>query len=286
MYNRVFYMTQKNQLHVSGLNLLSKCGIAFENRYIRKLPSKPSIPLIVGTATHATVRQNLTKKKDTGELMHPAEVLDIARDELVHEWDKTDGALETDEDMVVYGPAKAKAMAIDKAVRLSGLHRQNVAPQILKPTHLERQWVLDIEGFQFELAGAIDVQEETADGTVIRDTKTSGKSPSATVADQSSQLSMYALALYRFEGKLPASLTLDYLIDNKTPVTKSYTTKRELDDFAPLMRRVEAATRVIESGHFQPANEDDWICGPKYCSYWSSCAYVRHPKSVLVNIGG
>lgn len=276
---------KKRQLHVSGLNKLSACGEAFRRQYIEKEKSPPSIPMIVGIATHATVKQNLTKKKDTGNLMLMEEVLDVARDELGREWDK-DGVLETDEDVVVYGEKKAKAMAVDKAVRLSGLHRHIVAPQVQNPTHLEREWVLDIEGFQFELAGAIDVQELVDQVKLhVRDTKTSGKSPSADVADKSLQLSMYAMALWKFEGKLPESLTLDYLIDNKMPIVKSFSTKRVIADFQPLMRRVEAATAQIESGIFQPANPDHWLCSAKYCHFWSTCKYAMRPVSIsLVNI--
>ncbi len=278
-------MSRKRQLHVSGLGLIALCGENFRRRHIEKEKSPPAIPMLVGTATHTTVRQDLTKKKETGVLMPMEEILDSARDELGREWDK-DGVLDTDEDVVVYGEKKAKAMAVDKTVRLSGLHRQIVAPQVQNPTHLERSWVLDIEGFQFELAGAIDVQE-LVDGVHIhvRDTKTSGKSPSADVADKSLQLSMYAMALWKFEGRLPKSLTLDYLIDNKTPVVKSFSTERTIEDFQPLMRRVEAVTAQIEAGIFQPANPDHWFCSLRFCHFFNSCKYAMRPKSVsLVNI--
>src|SRR5678809_1397706 len=129
----------KRQIHNSSLDMLSRCGEQFRRRYIEGEKLAPAIALAVGT------------------LMEPQEVWDIARDELVREWDR-DGVLDTDEEIVLYGPAKAKAMAIDKSVRLAGLHRRIFAPTY-NPTHLERKWVLDIEGFPFELAGAIDIQE-------------------------------------------------------------------------------------------------------------------------------
>lgn len=278
-------MSRKRQLHVSSLGLIALCGEHFRRRHICKEKAPPSSPILVGVATHATVKQNLTRKKDTGVLMPMEEVLDVARDELGREWDK-EGVLATDEDVVVYGEKKARAMAVDKAVRLSGLHRNIVAPKVQNPTHLERSWVLDVEGFQFELAGAIDIQE-LVDGVHIhvRDTKTSGKSPSADVADKSLQLSMYAMALWKFEGLLPKSLTLDYLIDNKTPVVKSFSTERTIDDFQPLMRRIETVTAQIDAGIFPPANPDHWFCSQRFCHFFESCKYAMRPKSVsLVNI--
>lgn len=278
-------MTRKAQLHQSSLDTLSACGIQFYRRYGLGEKLAPAVAMMVGTGVHASVRVNLEHKKDTGVMLSPDDVMDSARDEFVAEWNKT-GPIETDEDVVVYGAAKVKAMGTDKAVRLAALHRQAIAPGIEDPTHLERQWVLDIEGFPYELAGAIDVTHRVEDGKLyIRDTKTSGKTPNQNVAEESNQLSMYALALYRFEGSLPSGLALDYLIDNKTPIAKTFKTTRDLSDFQPLMRRVEAATRIIESGNFMPAREDDWRCSKKFCGFWNSCEYVRHPKSVsLVNI--
>src|SRR5678815_3541678 len=190
----------KRQIHNSSLDTLSRCGEQFRRRYIEGEKLAPAIAPMVGTAVHSSVNKNLAKKMLTGTLMEPQEVWDIARDELVREWDK-DGVLDTDEEIVLYGPAKAKAMAIDKSVRLAGLHRRVFAPTY-NPTHLERKWVLDIEGFPFELAGAIDIQEGvisdrltgTADDgiveTRVRDVKTSGKTPNQSIADESTQLTM------------------------------------------------------------------------------------------------
>lgn len=279
-------MSAKKQIHQSSLDTLSKCGIQFERRYAFGEKVAPAVASMVGSGVHASVKVNLEHKKETGVLLASSDVMDAARDELSHEWEKSGGPIETDEEVVLYGAAKVKAMAVDKAVRLAALHHGVVAPGINDPTHLERQWVLDIEGFPFELAGAIDVTHREKDGKLfIRDTKTSGKTPNQNVAAESNQLSMYALALYRFEGVLPAGLALDYLIDNKTPIAKTFETTRDLDDFQPLMRRVEAATRIIQSGNFMPAREDDWWCAPRWCGFHKTCQYVRHPKSVsLVNI--
>lgn len=133
---------------------------------------------------------------------------------------------------------------------------------------------------------------------VIRDTKTSAKSPTKSlmdgaekpgIADDSSQLTAYATASYVIDGKIPDMMVLDYLVrtNAKTPGIYYVPTKttRTADDIQTFLNRVVQAVHAIHEGVFTPANATAWQCSEKWCGFWGICPYASRPKSVLVKIG-
>src|ERR1700726_681585 len=70
----------RKQLHQSGMEMLSKCGIQFEFRYLKGMKRQPKSFLICGTATDAAVGTDLDCKIRTGELEQESVILDVARD--------------------------------------------------------------------------------------------------------------------------------------------------------------------------------------------------------------
>jgi hypothetical protein len=155
-----------------------------------------------------------------------------------------------------------------------------------------------------DVAGEQDIREElySVDTTdhvtrhshtlVIRDTKTSGKSPTKSlmdgsgspgIADDSDQLTTYALASLVLDKKLPDLMVLDYLIytparhDTKYVQTK---TVRDMNDVNTFLNRFANAVHAYRSGVFVPAKADYWGCSEKYCGYWSMCPYAKRPHSV------
>lgn len=129
-------------------------------------------------------------------------------------------------------------------------------------------------------------------GLVIRDTKTSGKSPTKSlmdgnknpgIADDSDQLTTYALASLVLDGKLPDLMVLDYLVytparhDTKYVPTK---TVRTMDDLNVFLNRFSNAVHAYRKGIFVPAKADWWGCSETYCGYWGMCPYAKRPKLV------
>lgn len=264
-----------NQLHVSGLNMLSRCGEQFRFRHIEGIKTPPNVSLAIGSAVDESVTRNLTSKIDTGTLLDPAEVKDIARDALTRQWLDVEPNAEDAEE----GMESGRDAAVDASVSLAELHHKIAAPTFA-PTHVQRSWVLDIQGLPIQLVGTIDIQEGL---TSIRDTKTSGKSPNKSTAETSLQLTTYALAVRQHDGAAPEKVVLDYLV--RTP--KRHDTKlvqlesRRTDaDFPHLLERVYQASRVLESGLFTPAPLDAWWCSRTWCGYWDRCKYAARPVSV------
>lgn len=266
-------MTDKPQIHVSGLEMLSRCGEQFRRRYIENDKIPPGVAEKVGTSTHRTIEKNMNNFIKVGSLLPVEQIQDLARDTMGSEWQS---GVMLNEEEVAEGIEKVKAGAIDKAVRLSTLHAEKVAPTI-QPTHVERQWVVEMQGYPMDLVGQIDLQQGSK---WIRDSKTSGKTPPKTIADDSLQLTAYALAVKIIDGVIVESVNLDYLIDTKTPQAVSFPSTRDEKDFQVLLNRIERAILILERGAFQPANQTDWICSPKWCGYFSSCPFSKKPKSV------
>lgn len=269
----------KLQLHVSGLLMMEGCGEAYRRRYIEGERLLPGVAALVGTGVHQTVRADLYSKFDTGRLLFDTEIKDLARDNFAGAWDKQGVILAADD--AIRGAKVVKGEATDKTIRLARLHHCEVALGLL-PTHPpEREFVLDVDGLGIQLAGTIDVQE----ATTIRDTKTSSKSPPETAAQESLQLTAYALAVKASDGVMPKTGILDYLVDTKIP--KKVQPSREFHeaDFLPFFARLEAAVRAIEKGVFVPARPDHWACRPAWCGFFDTCRYALRPVSVgLVNI--
>lgn len=273
----------KHQLHATGMETLAMCGVRYETAYIQGIKRPPSARAHIGTAVDRSVRKNLSAKIETGELLPLEEVQETARDTLVERW--AEGVRLTEED-VEDGMDRDKAL--DMSVGLSALHHKAMAPRI-RPTHVARKWVLDIDGLGVQLAGEIDIQEPDA----IRDTKTSGKSPVKTLAEESLQLSVYALAdrqLALAAGQpetLPKKVALDYLV--KTPKRGDeklvqLVSVRTLDSLQPVLARLEQMDRIIQSGVFTPAPIGSWWCCARYCQYHDICKYATRPVSVTMAV--
>jgi hypothetical protein len=263
---------RKPRLSITQLNMISKCGEQYRRRYIVGEKRPPAVAMLVGRAVDNTVTQDLTSKKDGNGLLPLDQVMEVARDSLNAEWGRGEVALSDDE--VRQGIKAVRGEAVDKSVRLSRLHRIEVAPRI-EPTHLQREVVVELPNYSHDLLGYIDIQEGAER---VRDTKTSAKTPSADVAHKDDQLTLYALMVKVIDGEIPRELCLDYLVDTKTPKAESFPTERTLEDFEPMLRRVENAISVLEKGAFVPARESDWWCSPRWCGYWNSCPYVKKAR--------
>jgi hypothetical protein len=275
-------MNDKFQLHTTAMESLAMCGIRFEKSAILGERRPPSARMLIGAAVDRSVRANLESKMQSGSLLALEQAEETARDTLISEWANGVRLNEEDGEDGIQGRDKA----LDMSVGLSGLHHSELAPR-LNPTHVARRWALDISGLSVQLVGEIDIQEADA----IRDTKTSGKSPVRTMADDSLQLSVYALADRQLSAAsggpetLPKKVVLDYLIqtpkrgDQKLVQLESV---RTLDSLQPVLARVEQMDRIIQSGMFTPAPVGSWYCSAKWCAWHDTCKYAARPVSVAV----
>ena len=268
--------SEKPTLHQSQIGMLSRCGLQYQYRYVEGKLRPPGVAMVVGTATHRAVEENLENKIHHGELLSQEEVESLASDAFDATWLGDEPELSDLEKEA--GKKATKGVAKDKAVQLSSLHHSDIAP-ILTPETVEEKFRLELIGRPVDLAGTIDIVEKDGDSYVVRDTKTSGKTPSADTADRSTQLTMYALAVESSRGKRPEKVTLDYLVKLKKPKSVVLESTRGDEDYQMLMKLVDASSKVIEAGAFMPAPQDAWWCSNRWCGYWNICPYGARGKT-------
>lgn len=296
-------MSEKWQYHVSGALLMARCGHRWylENVEGRRSPTRTF--LAAGTGVDRSVGQDLGTKIATGELLEIEQCIDIARDETVA---RLDEGFELTPDERPIGPKAARGAAIDKAARLARLHRLLVAPAI-HPSHVARRFTIDVQGYDFQLVGEMDIREESRGLVIIRDTKTRrGRAPSSDEAQVSTQLTMYSLGEWvETKGRIPDLVALDFLIDYKAKpgrgagrdaweaaerslgempsgVPMSQVAKREFADFRPLLDRFQMLDEARQKGVFYPADPSvpgAWWCSETHCPHWADCRYMRRPVS-------
>ena len=264
-------MTDKLQIHPSGVETFAACGEQFRRRYLEGERIPPPSAIVVGIAVDRSVRANLSHKIATGYLLEPEAVKQAARDSLERQW----------QGEVLLEEGEKKSDSVDKALGLSDLHHRGIAP-LIEPTHVARSMVVDLVGYDFQLAGEIDVQEGNR---VIRDTKTKKVSPPRTMAHDDLKLTAYSLFAKVIDGKAPDTVALDVLW--RTPARKedkfvTLPSGRSDADHAAFLERVSEMDRSIKAGIFHPARQDDWRCSAKWCGYFGSCRFARRPQSVAV----
>lgn len=268
---RVFSHTQ--------LDMLQRCGQQWVFRYVERIRRPPATAMIVGRAVDKGVTRDLTAKKDTGHLLPTEVVVAAARDAFDVEWSK-EGVMLTDDEAVA-GVKAAHGQAVDRTVNSARAHHRRLAPRMV-PVELQRRFDVDLDGYDARLVGYLDIEE--ADGA-IRDTKATGKTPHDDDAAQSQQLTMYAMAKLALDGIVPPELSLDYVValKQRTDVVR-LTTRRSIADFNPLLRRIEQALHVIETGTITPAPAGSWWCSPRWCGYWDICPFVRSSRVAVTRM--
>lgn len=270
-------MTDKPQLHVSMLDMLSRCGVQFQRRYGARFDCwqeeeivPPGIALATGISVHKAVEANLRNKMidSDGQLLPRAQIAEIAENEFRGVWE---GGMMFTEDEAA-NIKKALGVAVDQTIALALLHHDNLAP-IIKPVAVEEKFVIVMGNYAYDLAGKKDVREIDA----IRDTKTKTASPPADAA-RSLQMAMYAMAEKVAGRGLPSKVYLDFLVKTKTP--KVVIREAVPDDswIQPLFHRIARAIEIIQSvkegkGQFTPADPESWICSRRYCGFATTCPY-------------
>lgn len=324
----------RKQIHVSAINMANDCGQRFLFRYILGIKSPPNAFLLVGKSTDESVTRDLDHKIETGELLKREDVLEISAAKFEEE--QKNEPIELDEEEKKEGKLLSDVLgeAKDKAVCLSGLHHDEAAPKI-QAVRTRRKFSVDMDAFLrlrakelhlaagnapdkyaakllhdqarslnsaardgIDFVGEQDIQEKIGDLLIIRDTKTSAKSPvpsfldgndKAGTADDSEQLTAYAVASHVIDGKLPDKMVLDYLVrTNAAKPTVKYVptvTTRSMDDVQVFLNRFTNLIHAMKTGVFVPANQSWWGCSMRWCGWYDRCPYSKKPKLVQITKG-
>ena len=280
----------KPQLHNSDIHLLLACGERFVRRKLRGEREPISTPLILGKTQHHVAYADLTQKLESGELMPTDAVKDLAADRLQIEWDS--GPLLLDQHEQAQGLEAVKGRLKDVAVDAAVVHHTELAPKLSPaPNGLEWSWVLKADGYPYDLAGQVDVKEHIRpNGTLmarIRDLKFVKKAPAQYEVEQSSQLTVYTLAVKAIDGLDVQDVWIDALVKPTktlgTRLVSLYSTRTEADRRS-FVARFEQAIVAIEKSVFMPANPAEPWAPCRQCGFAPTCRYyTNRPTTIYPN---
>ncbi len=288
----------KKQLHVTALTTLQGCGHRYYLRYIKDIHRPRSTRLAVGTAAHKAIARNLTNKAVKGELLDREEVDDIAAETINEEAGKED----LTDDGVTTIAKKRQGELVDESVAFSRVHYDQRAPfsrpaiieqeingEVQKVTTVERPYVLEMSHYPFNLAGTIDLLDNTAKPGkkpkfAIRDNKTARKMPNLDTAKSAIQLTAYAMATrYLDDQKYPIETVFDYLVigrKTKDDEAVSSVAMRNAEDEKSFLRIFELGCKTIETGLFMPAEPGSFLSPCGFCEFrFGDCRFYSDPKT-------
>jgi PD-(D/E)XK nuclease superfamily len=293
-------MSRRTQLHPSGAGFFERCGEAWRRRFIDGEVRAPAAYLIVGRGTDAAVNADLGNKVEHGELLGGQEVEDIACETVEQDF-KGDVDLRGE----AISKVTAREQAISRTLGFARFAHRNLNPTI-RPKAVQRSWSVrlddflarrGVKGVKMDYVGTLDVEEWFYDlgptqepdplRTVIRDLKTSTKSPPSDAIDGKHfmQMTSYALGKQVVDGALPARVQVDYLVDLKRGIEhRPVVGTRDSSDLAALFNRIEIIARSLKAGIFTPAPQGSWWCSHKWCPYHSTCPYVRNQQTVDLHV--
>ena len=251
----------------STLNMLFRCGIQFEYRFVKDIVMPPGIAARRGSTVHTTSQATHNHKLLKGVDLPVDYMEDLAAD--------TYRRLVLDRGVFIpkseyFERKRLIGEGLDSAVRLSRLYAQKVAPMI-KPWLVERTVVADF-GLELPLEGTIDLVETDSH---LRDIKTAAKSYNQAAADCSLQLTQYNVMFFLTFGYWPPETSLIVLVDLKEAKVQEIHTIRTAACLEPYKKRVELAIKQIKSGIFLPCPPDSWQCSEKFCGYYQLCPFGR-----------
>lgn len=251
------------ELTISQLQDFLRCPAYYEFRYIDGIVLPRSAASLQGHCVRFGVQSNYRQKLTSYEDMPIAELEDRVADEFDRE------ALE-----VEWQDGEDREEIKDETLALIGIYLRNLAPSI-QPLFVDSHYALEISGTNLiTIKGCIKLIDEDV---ILRDTKTSGRSPAADDIAKNLKLTADAFAYRKLTGRVEGGVALDYLVRTKQPKLVSVTAVKTQIDMERLCSIIVCVAAAIQRGEFYP-NPSQLYCSKKYCGYWDEC-HARFRKS-------
>jgi RecB family exonuclease len=233
------------RLSASAVDTYERCPLQFKLERDWRMSRQVPAAMRYGAAMHRVLRTYFDAV-GFGRPKSDEELLELFRDDLASE-----------EIQDNYQHELYEQQGVEQLQDFFAAARSGAAPRVL---HTE-EW-FEIRIGETTVAGRIDRIDASADGGVaIVDYKT-GKARPQEEADESLQLSIYAIAAREKWGYRVSSLAFHNLEENVPVITS-----RSEGQLSEARARVESAARGIANGEFSP--KVDYHCG--FCPYRNLC---------------
>jgi len=267
---------EKPILRQSSLAMAEMCAYSFCLKTVDKLTELKSWVMTKGTGCHKAREVNFTAKLQTKEDLPLSDCQDAARDSINKEAES--GDFLPDEEIGDKSKKDAAGMVIDRANNLVGVDHGTLYRHIF-PTAVEKKVVAELPGYDFDLQGTKDLEDEN--GPI--DLKTSKRRWSDSKPYETSQPPSYGI-LYRADyGVWPKKFRYHVLCDLlPTKKEPSRTPEIQIFDFTisdawyrGTLDRYATLAKMIQAGIFPPCSSGHWKCDPSWCGFYTQCKYAK-----------
>lgn len=252
---------ERDYVSFSQIDRYCRCGIQYFLYYEEQIVIPQTPNMIMGTSYHKALEFNHRQKVVSGNDLSNVEMNEIGA-EYIEEAFENDVLLSEDDKFK--GKMEVKDVVIKRNNAALEVYFKEMAPNI-QPLEVEKYFKVNLGDDMPPLVVVIDLI--TQDFRVV-DNKTSAKKPPEGAADDSIQLSTYALAFEHQYGFLPAGLELQYAVVTpktcaaSTVVRKTTRTEEQLDKFK---LRLKMVVDGISKRVAIPPPQGDWQCNA--CGY-------------------
>jgi hypothetical protein len=265
-------------LSISAVKMFMRCGEQY--RLKKELgPMPPGIALIRGRGVDAAANLNMFQKAKTRTDLPVDELEAAAADEVETSFH---GPLALTPQERLDGIAIIKGKVKDGTVSIVRTYAADLAPKI-QPGLLESgepavqaRITANLPQVGLDLVGVLDLEDEAE---VVRDLKTSGKSPVKDAAEKSAQLTMYSLLRRALRTAATHSrLALDTVVlteSGKCYAAPTQETDRGPEEQFAMVERLATVKGAIEKEIFIPTDPENWACSDRFCGYYHVCRYVQ-----------
>ena len=232
------------KLSATGIETYERCPLQFKIKRDWNLPEEPSAAMQYGGVMH-TVLKSYYDAARAGQPLTPQQVAEAFREEFAK------AAIEDQYQRTLY-----ERQGLQQLEAFLTARDGEPQPEVVDT---ERTFQVEIGGAQ--VRGRVDRLDRAGEGVAIVDYKT-GRPKDQEDADESLQLSIYALAVQR-QWKLEPRRLVFYNLETNQAV-ETARSQKELDEAEKLVR---IAAENIADGKFEA--KPGWHC--RWCSYRSLC---------------
>jgi len=262
---------EKPALRQSSILTFLDCQVRYYFRWIEGIKRPPNSALAFGSSFHKTADYNYAQKRETHEDRPTKELQDYFASNFSERAEEVEWTPEEQAQKIKH----VRGQLIDKGKDCVAVYQQIVAPTV-QPVSSEEPIRIAFDGdYPYDLmTEGIDLIAEPA---WIVDSKTAGKSPPASQAERSLQLTLYSL-MYRVSKKqVETGLRLDHVVKTKTPKIVQQETQRTDAQLKTALNLIGRVVLNIEhakqTGAFVPADPQWWGCSESWCGYWHICEF-------------
>lgn len=154
----------------------------------------------------------------------------------------------------------------DSGVSLTRTYHTDVA-RVTQPTDCERQFVLEFKNRSWQFTGFIDLID---DKRVVRETKTTAKTPKEPRPEHLLQTTAYAVGYRAAQNGKERGTRIEYAVRKKEPVVVSFDVEIGDPEVLYFLSMMDNVAEGIDKEVWIP-NRNSLLCSRKYCGYFSLC---------------